>query len=202
MKNSEKFGLITYVKVKPNFELEYLKKSAVALHRISQESSFINYFQLQSEKESSHFAVYSTWSEEKRHINDMQPIEEQAWRLLRSETVGDQIYEMTMLHEKFGRFVYFQVKPGLAEASYMDLTKLIDEYYNERTFLNIFVLQDLAIPEKFALYETWIDKDDFINVQMRRPYRRNYEKVILTKLIEAEKVQYWQLIGSETQLKK
>ena len=50
-----------------------------------------------------------------------------------------------------------------------------DEMRHEATFVNTLLHRSADDPGLFMLYETWRDRDGFFAVQMKRPYRAEYE---------------------------
>ena len=67
------------------------------------------------------------------------------------------------------------IKPG-REQDYLTLVNAVDyEMRHEPTFVNTLLHRAADGPTLFMLYETWRDRDDFFAVQMKRPYRAEYE---------------------------
>ncbi len=83
------------------------------------------------------------------------------------------------------------VKPG-HEAEYVDLvTPVLDAMRHEKTFVNTVLNQDPEDPTRFMLYETWADKEDFLEIQMHRDYRKAYEARLPEILRTPRTMTYW-----------
>lgn len=67
------------------------------------------------------------------------------------------------------------VKPG-CEEEYLSLVGPVnDAMRHEPTFVNTVLHRAVDDPALFMLHETWLDQEDFFAVQMKRPYRADYE---------------------------
>ena len=67
------------------------------------------------------------------------------------------------------------IKPG-CEDEYLALVNAVnDRMRHEPTFVNTVLHRAADDRALFMLYETWRDRDDFFAVQMRQPYRAEYE---------------------------
>ena len=72
--------------------------------------------------------------------------------------------------------VFFHIKPGF-QSEYENLVApVLDAMRHEPTFINTVLHSDPEDPTRFMLYETWLDRDDFFQVQLKRDYRRAYEE--------------------------
>jgi len=70
------------------------------------------------------------------------------------------------------------VKPG-CETEYRRWTApVLDAMRHEPTFINTILHQDDEDPTRFMLYETWADRNDFFDIQMKKPYRLEYEHML------------------------
>lgn len=84
-----------------------------------------------------------------------------------------------------------RVKPGF-EKEYVDLvTPVLDAMRHEKTFINTMLHQDPMDPTQFMLYETWLDKEDFLTIQMKREYRQTYEERLPAILQTPREMNYW-----------
>ncbi|MFL5335843.1 MAG: putative quinol monooxygenase [Geminicoccaceae bacterium] len=63
------------------------------------------------------------------------------------------------------------LKPGHEEEFLRLLGPVLDAMRHEPTFVNAALHQDPEDPTRFMLYETWADRADLVEVQMKRPYR-------------------------------
>jgi len=67
------------------------------------------------------------------------------------------------------------VKLG-CEVEYLSLVGPVnDAMRHELTFVNTVLHRAADDPVLFMLHETWLDREDFFTVQMKRPYRAAYE---------------------------
>ena len=215
--NSEKFGIIIRIEVRPGCEAQFWSKTSLVIDQIVAEEACVDYFALENETDSKKFIFYETWTGTKQdlvHAQTERPYRheyEEAllpllarpreiqfnWRLLRSAVNRADIDEETRGREKFGLFAYFQTKPGCQEEFRNNLYQVLDAMSKEPTFINFFLLQDEGDPTKFAIYETWIDRDNFLNVQMKRPYRQHYEEELPRLLVKPRETQTdWHLLRS------
>lgn len=72
--------------------------------------------------------------------------------------------------------VEFRVRPDQMGRFMELLTGVRDAMRAEPTFLNATLHVDPEDPTHFLLHETWRDHDDIVAVQLRRPYRREWQK--------------------------
>ena len=80
-----------------------------------------------------------------------------------------------MAADQFVLLATVPIKRG-AEAEYLALVNAVnDEMRHEPTFVNTILHCAADVPGLFMLYETWRDREDFFAVQMKRPYRAEYE---------------------------
>jgi quinol monooxygenase YgiN len=55
----------------------------------------------------------------------------------------------------------------------------------EKTFVEASLVQDMRDPESILIYEVWNESpESFMKIQMSRPYRAEYEKMIVDLRIE------------------
>ena len=84
------------------------------------------------------------------------------------------------------------VKPGYEEEFLRLLAPVLDAMRHEPTFINAALHQDPADPTRFMLYETWADRTDLVEVQMKRPYRSAYEARLPDLLRVPRRAELWQ----------
>jgi quinol monooxygenase YgiN len=84
-----------------------------------------------------------------------------------------------------------RVKPGRGAKFLALLTPVLDAMRRETTFLNAILHQDPQDPSRFLLYETWTDRRDLVEVQMRRAYRDAYWAALPELLAEPRQVSVW-----------
>lgn len=75
----------------------------------------------------------------------------------------------------FVLLVSIRLKPGCADEYLSIVNPVNDAMRYEPTFVNTVLHQAADDPNLFILHETWLDQDDFFAVQMKRPYRAEYE---------------------------
>ncbi len=213
--SQEKIGFIVHLQFKPGGHEEVQQVEQGAVDAMIQEPAFINYFQLQDEADPTRFALYETWKGNKETFLDVEmkrphrrefeeltrrvvqkPSEMQMnWRLLRSDTN----FRASRQAQKFGFFVYSQTKPGFEDEYHTKVNYVLDHMIDAPTFLNCFLLEDKEDPTKFALYETWSGtREEFLSVEMKQPYRRDYEDSLPRLLAKPREVQFnWRLLRAE-----
>jgi quinol monooxygenase YgiN len=101
----------------------------------------------------------------------------------------------------FGFIVRFDFKSGWEEeAKKQGLVDFIDIMIQEPTLVNFFRLQDRANPNRFVLYETWnCSKEYFLEVEMKRPYRAAYERILPDLVRTPREMQLdWRLVRSDS----
>jgi quinol monooxygenase YgiN len=105
-----------------------------------------------------------------------------------------------MADRQIGFIVHYQMKPGYEEEWLDQGREVVEAMRTEPAFVNFFQLQDSTDPTRFVLYETWnCTKEDFLNVQMKRPYRQNYERILSALLATPREMQMnWRLVRSES----
>ncbi|MGV6873800.1 putative quinol monooxygenase [Pseudochelatococcus sp. B33] len=82
--------------------------------------------------------------------------------------------------------IRFIVRPG-QRARFLDLlTGVLDRMRHEDTFIDARLSEVTERPNEFVLHETWASREDVINVQLNRPYRRSWHEA-LPDLLEAER---------------
>ena len=87
--------------------------------------------------------------------------------------------------------VSLSVKPGHEDEFLRLLMPVLDAMRHEKTFINAVLHRDPADPTRFMLYETWADRGDLVEVQMKREYRRAYEARLPDLLREPRQAQLW-----------
>jgi quinol monooxygenase YgiN len=93
--------------------------------------------------------------------------------------------------------VSLHLKPGCEEEWLRLVRPVLDAMRHEPTFINAVLHRDPADPTRFMLYETWADRDDLLNVQMRRGYRTAYEARLPDLLREPRQAQLWRPLRAD-----
>jgi quinol monooxygenase YgiN len=70
--------------------------------------------------------------------------------------------------------VTFQIKEGRAEEFEHALRAHLPHSAGEETCERFWVYRDQSDPHKFLFFEEWADYDEFVTVQLHRPYRAAY----------------------------
>lgn len=84
------------------------------------------------------------------------------------------------------------VKPGREEEFLALLHPVLDAMRHEASFVEAALHRDPEDPSRFMLHETWADRDDLVEVQMKRPYRDAYWARLPELLAAPREVQVWQ----------
>jgi len=81
----------------------------------------------------------------------------------------------SMTGKPFTLLVDIPLKPGRAEEFMALLNDVFEAMKVEETFVSATALRRAEDPDTVLLYENWIDRDNFLSVQLKRPYRDRYE---------------------------
>ena len=87
--------------------------------------------------------------------------------------------------------VSLEVQPGRQPEFLRLLTPVLDAMRHEPSFINAALHRDPEDPARFMLYETWADRRDLLEVQMRRTYRAAYEARLPGLLRAPRRAQVW-----------
>lgn len=87
--------------------------------------------------------------------------------------------------------VVLRVKPGREEAFLALLGPVLDAMRHEPSFIDAALNRDPEDPSRFMLHETWADRDELVEVQMKRPYRDAYWAGLDDLLAAPREVQVW-----------
>jgi quinol monooxygenase YgiN len=93
--------------------------------------------------------------------------------------------------------VSLHVKPDCGEEFLRLMTPVLDAMRHEASFINSVLHRDAEDPTRFMLYETWADRDDLVQVQMKRDYRRDYEARLPDLLREPRQAQMWERLRAD-----
>ena len=94
----------------------------------------------------------------------------------------------------FVLLVTFHLKPGCEEEFLAFIHRTNDAMRHEPTFVNTVVHRSADNPLFFMLYETWLDREDFFNVQMKRP---EYEARLPALLSQPREMKIFQPLRSD-----
>ena len=207
-------GFIVHFNFKPGWEEERTRQGYVDfIETMRQEPTFVSFFRLEDQANPNRVVLYETWNCSKEYFLEVEmkrpyrevyerilpslvtrPREMQKdWRLVRSQS---QPSDPTLDdREKFGFFVNFDVKPGQEQEFRGVLDPLLDTMSAEARFVNYFLLQHETVPNRFTIYETWLGTaEEFLAVEMPRPYRQEYEAAVESVLTRPREVERnWKL---------
>ena len=91
----------------------------------------------------------------------------------------------------------FHLKPGCEEEFLAFIDRTNDAMRHEPTFVNTVVHRSADDPHFFMLYETWLDREDFLDVQMKRPYRAEYEARLPELLSQPREMKIFEPLRSD-----
>jgi quinol monooxygenase YgiN len=80
-----------------------------------------------------------------------------------------------MTSKRFTLLVDIPLKPGAADEFIALITEVFEAMKVEETFVSATAIRSADDPDHIMLYENWIDRENFMSVQLKRPYRTRYE---------------------------
>ena len=101
-----------------------------------------------------------------------------------------------MMRKPFTILVSIPLKPGRADEFLALLNDVFDAMKAEETFVNATALRSADDPDTIMLYETWLDRENFMSEQMKRPYREKYETRLPELLRAPRAVSFYEPIRS------
>ena len=93
--------------------------------------------------------------------------------------------------------ITFHVKPDQCERFRALLDPVLDAMRHEETFVRASLHVDPACPNVFQLHETWLDRDEVLQVQLKRPYREAWHAALPELLSKPRGIQIWQLVRAD-----
>ncbi|PJX28368.1 antibiotic biosynthesis monooxygenase [Advenella sp. S44] len=91
----------------------------------------------------------------------------------------------------------FHLKTGV-QAQFLGLLEpVLDAMRDEDTFVNAVLHQDPCADATYMLYETWLDREDVLNVQMHRPYRKAFWDTLPELLDQPRQIQVWKPVRTD-----
>ncbi len=94
--------------------------------------------------------------------------------------------------------VTLAVRPGQEAAFLRLLHPVLDAMRQEASFVSATLHRDPDDPARFLLHEIWADRAELIAVQMRRPYRAEYEAALPGLLRAPRAVEVWSPMRGDT----
>jgi quinol monooxygenase YgiN len=101
-----------------------------------------------------------------------------------------------MSRKPFTILVSIPLKPGRAAEFLALLNDVFDAMRVEDTFVNATALRKADDPDTIMLFETWLDREDFMSEQMKRPYRAQYEACLPELLRAPRELSFYEPIRS------
>lgn len=102
-----------------------------------------------------------------------------------------------MNQSPFVLLVTIHVRPGCEEEFLSFANRTNDAMRHEPTFVNTVLHRSAEDPTLFMLYETWVDREDFFNVQMKRSYREAYEARLPALLRQPREMKVFEPLRSD-----
>ena len=93
--------------------------------------------------------------------------------------------------------VTLKVRAGMEDEFLALLTPVLDAMRHETTFVSAALHRSPNDPTSFMLYEVWADRDDLVNVQMKRDYRATYEARLPDLLREPRRAEIWDRLRAD-----
>ena len=101
-----------------------------------------------------------------------------------------------MTGQPFTILVSIPLKPGRAAEFVALLFDVFDAMKIEDTFVNATALRSADDPDTIMLCETWLDREDFMSEQLKRPYRERYEARLPEILRAPRELSFYETIRS------
>jgi quinol monooxygenase YgiN len=87
--------------------------------------------------------------------------------------------------DKITLVVHFRMDKSAKRKFIAKLQDIFTHIVKEKTFVEASLVQDMRDPESILIYEVWHESpESFMKIQMSRPYRAEYEKMIVDLRIE------------------
>src|SRR3954470_20707907 len=87
--------------------------------------------------------------------------------------------------------IRFDVNPPERERFLQLLNGVLDAMRHESMFHEAVLHRDPENEHRYMLYETWEDLDDVIEVQLQRPYRREWHETLPAILAGERDIETW-----------
>src|SRR5580658_11360534 len=89
------------------------------------------------------------------------------------------------MSDKIILIVRFRMDKSAKQEFTAKLQDIFTHIVKEETFVEASLVQDMRDPESILIYEVWNESpESFMKIQMSRPYRAEYEKMIVDLRIE------------------
>src|SRR5882762_6792263 len=101
-----------------------------------------------------------------------------------------------MTGQPFTLLVDIPLKTGRADECMALLNDVFEAMKVEETFVSAAALRGTEDPDTKLLCENWIDRENFMSVQLKRPYRDRYEARLPELLRSPRKLSFFEPICS------
>ena len=89
------------------------------------------------------------------------------------------------MQDKITLVVRFRIVASAREEFLNSLKEVFTHIVKEETFVEASLVQDMRDPESILNYEVWNETpESFMNEQLSKPYRAEFEKMIVDRKIE------------------
>jgi quinol monooxygenase YgiN len=93
--------------------------------------------------------------------------------------------------------ITFQVRPDQRDRFRALLDPVLDAMRHEATFEGASLHVDPDDENRFQLHETWKDRQDVLEVQLKRPYRSKWHAALDEILERPREVRIWSLLRAD-----
>ncbi|MCC4591659.1 antibiotic biosynthesis monooxygenase [Xanthomonas campestris pv. cannae] len=93
--------------------------------------------------------------------------------------------------------ITFHVKLDQVDRFRMLLDPVLDAMRHEQTFVRAALHVDPERPNVFQLHETWTDREDVLDVQLHRPYRREWHAALDDLLLAPRQIAIWTVLRAD-----
>lgn len=93
--------------------------------------------------------------------------------------------------------ITFHVRPAQRTRFLALLNSVLDNMRDESTFLHAALHVDPEDENRFELHETWSDRQDVLDVQLKRPYREAWHAALDELLDRPRGIEIWNVMRSD-----
>lgn len=93
--------------------------------------------------------------------------------------------------------ITFWVRPSQRDRFLTLLNPVLDAMRHEETFMRAALHVDPEDENQFQLHETWTDRQDVLEVQLKRPYRQAWHEALDQLLERPREIQIWQPLRTD-----
>jgi len=208
------FVVVVANHVKPGFEAEYLELVLPIIDAMRHETSFINNVIHRAPDDPTRFMIYETWADRDDVFNVQikrdyrKAYEARLPKMLRAPR------DMAFWEPLRGDFTFFQRPPAQSrrislvmalevdsgfEAEYLERVEpVFDAMRHEPTFINAALSRDPDNSAKFLTCETWADKRDLLEIQMKRDYRKAFVDRLGEILAAPPHMEFWEPLRDDS----